>query len=146
MKRPHLWVLLALLAMAVLYLGVRTYGEHIMTGAYREYGGAPALGWFLHEEQSEATGQLCRYVAGPNPPWHWNWLGETWQDPYILWEDVQLLSPAPEEIEHNRTGPVRAGDVVCGWARHGTEATIYRPTGQVMTCKSYEPEFDPPCV
>jgi len=147
MKRKSLlWATAAFVGLLLVgYAAADLYWGSIGVKARNKYGPAPVLGWFKDEGASLRTGQYCQYVASPNPPVHWNWRGDMWQEPYLLWEDVQLLSPAPTELVHGKTGPVREGDIVCGWATHGTEATIYRPWGTVMTCNSYEPRLDPPC-
>lgn len=145
-RRRSIWITAGLVTVLLLaYVGAEMYWTSIGIKTRNKYGPSPALGWFEHENESLRTGQLCQYVASPSPVVHWNWKGEMWQDPYLLWEDIQLLSPAPKELVHGKTGPLREGDVVCGWATYGTEATIYIPWGNVMACNTYEASFDPPC-
>ena len=72
-------------------------------------------------------------------PVHYTWLGRIWQEESLDWADVQIQHPPPREFAHNHSGPVRVGDVVCGFGDVSDIRYVHRPTGVVLTetCESY---------
>lgn len=84
-------------------------------------------------------GTLCERVLVVSPAAHYNWLGRIWQDETLDWSDVQILHPPPQEFRHNHSGPVRVGDVVCGFGEVSDIRYVHRPSGIVLTetCESY---------
>lgn len=131
-------VVIVIVAALVLAGGLCSWALYLRDTARERFGSAPLLGFEYDEEASLATSSTCERVASISPPYHWNLLGQMWQEDSIHWEDVQTLSPAPQEFEHGRTGVMKIGDVVCGWATTGWGASVYRPTGSVLSCRSYE--------
>lgn len=128
------------LGLALLLLGAGLGWDMYQTSLYwrarEKFGLAPVFFWKYAEADSRARGEKCYLVGAATAHVHWNWRGEMWQDPYFLWEDITLLSPAPDTVlEHGRTGPVRVGDVVCGWSEYGWLATIYEPDGSLLNCR-----------
>lgn len=121
-----------------LALALSAWSLYLSNATREKFGAAPLIGFAYDEPMSLASGKTCQRVAAVSPPHHWNLLGEMWQEDAIDWEDVQTLSPAPQKLEHGRTGPVRVGDIVCGWVQTGWKAAIYTPTGDVLYCGSHE--------
>lgn len=146
-KHIILSALLAVLIGAVGYLALHEYHQARFGDAVQKFGIFPAFAWEFDEDESRIRGGQCYRVAYVNPPVHWSGWGEMWQEPHFLWEDIRLLSPAPDAVlEHERTGPVRVGDLVCGWAEEGWLVTIDGRDGYHLWCRSIRagPNY-PPC-
>lgn len=102
--------------------------------------GYDGLIWDSPDQADPVTGNYCRTVFSAIARWHVNIWGEYWQEPPLRWEDIQILSPAPRELVHGLRGEIAKGDRVCGWSDSGAWVTIYRPTGEVMNCSTFDPE------
>ena len=99
------------------------------------YGPSPSLG-ISFVESSEGR---CQEIVVVHPVVHYTWFGRIWQDESLDWADVQIQHPPPQEFRHDHSGPVKVGDVVCGFGEVSDIRYVHRPTGIVLTetCESY---------
>lgn len=99
------------------------------------FGPSPALGISPVEGREES----CQEIVAVHPVAHYTWLGRIWQDPTLDWSDVQIQHPPPQEFRHNHTGPVKVGDIICGFGEVSDIRYVHRPTGIILTetCESY---------
>ena len=96
-----------------------------------KYGPNPGLGGGLVPEDVRGM-RYCFEVTDITPKAHYNWLGQMWQEKYILWQDVQVLVGGTDELAHGKTGPVEPGDVVCSWPAGSSVLFVYKPTGKPL--------------
>lgn len=150
--RRKVFFLAAIFAALGLILGIADHAwtlrkEEVYRQAIQKYGYFPSFGWTFDDAASAERGYPCYRVEHLNPPVRWNWRGEMWQEPYFLWEDIRLLSPAPDTVlSHSHAGPVKIGDIVCGWSDIGWSVTVYTIDNHHMGCRSIAvgPAY-PPC-
>ena len=129
------FVAVAIVVMLTLAGTAMAWDKRLRSLMHATYGASPSLGIsFL--ENSEGT---CHEIVVVHPPAHYNWLGRIWQDESLPWEDVLIQHPPPQEFRHDHSGPVKVGDVVCGFGEVSDIRYVHRPTGIVLTetCESY---------
>lgn len=98
------------------------------------YGETPDLGVRHHEARPE-----CQVVIAVEPKARFNWMGQTWQDPYLEWDSIRIEKKGGDvwgSINHGRTGPVEVGHEVCGLSPNELWRWVYLPDGKVLA-------FDP---
>ena len=111
------------------------WNEHLRGEMFERFGPSPALGVSPFYPGDSA----CQQVDSVSPPAHYTWLGRIWQEESLDWSDVQVQHPPPREFAHNHSGPVKVGDIICGFGEVSDIRYVHRPTGIVLTetCESY---------
>lgn len=110
--------------------------EKLEQRTIREFGHTPGLFTTVVEASDETW---CERIEVIGPKAHYNFWGEIWQDSYISWEQVQIRGSAigsTKYLDHGRMGPMKVGDILCGFSRGMSWEWIYEPDGTVMFARS----------
>lgn len=128
------WYFVGTILLASLIAGIG-WDRYLSAAMQDKYGASPGLAAsFVSPDDTS-----CQRIVVVHPVAHYNWLGRIWQDESLDWSDVQIQHPPPQEFEHNHSGPVKVGDIICGFGEVSDIRYVHRPTGIVLTetCESY---------